>query len=78
MQSHLRLLPAIAVAYAARIPTRRALAPYAGLSWSTETLFPCDLVVCVIPALPIKAWLVVRLVGDNRRKALFRVNTHDE
>lgn len=78
MQGLLRLLPAIAVAYAALIPTRRALAPYAGLSRSTQTLFPRDLVVCVISALPVKARLVVTLVGDNRRKALFRIITEDE
>ena len=78
MQGLLRLLSAIAVAYAARIPTRRALAPYAGLSRSIQALFPHDLMVCVISALPVKAQLVVTLIGDNRRKALFRIITEDE
>jgi hypothetical protein len=78
MQGLLRLLPAIAVAYAALIATRLALAPYAGLSRSTQALFPHDLVVCVISALPVKARLVVTLVGGNRRKALFRIITEDE
>jgi hypothetical protein len=78
MQGLLRLLPAIAVAYAALITTRLALAPYAGLSRSTQALFPRDLVVCVISALLVKARLVVTLVGGNRRRALFRIITEDE
>ena len=78
MQSLLRLLPAIAVAYAVLIPTRLALAPYAGLSRSTQALFLRDLVVCVITALPVKARLVVTLVGDNRSKALLHILTEVE
>ena len=78
MKGLLRLLPAIAVAYAALIVTRLALAPYAGLSRSTQALFPRDLVVCVISALPVKGRLVVTLIGDNCREALFHIITKDE